>query len=148
MLPLRPPPRPVAPGYPTRSGLLGDSRLRRQALGVLAAAVLTGCAGEPVPPPLSTGGTPPPSVPLPEPRAVPGESSAPQPVPIPLGGAPRPPAPPEQAVPKPLGGLVAPQPQPEPTALRGDVAPVQQPEPAPLRGRTVVQPTPPEPLKP
>ncbi len=144
MLPLRPPPRPVDPGYPTRDRILGDRTLRRQALGVLAAAVLSGCAGEPVPPPQPTGGTPVPTV-TPAPNRLPGEASAPTPPPAP-------PPPPAQPLsePKPvaLGGVVAVPPPPEPAPLRGDVAMPEPPEPAPLRGKVVSDPPPPAPVKP
>ncbi len=163
MLPLRPPPRPVDPGYPTRDRILGDRTLRRQALGVLAAAVLTGCAGEPVPPPQPTGGTPVPAA-TPEPNRLPGEASAPTPQPVPpakpqndpkpvaLGGAVAPSPPPEPVPLKPepvaLGGLVAVPPPPAPEPLRGDVAMPEPPEPAPLRGKVVSDPPPPAPVKP
>lgn len=140
MLPLRPPPRPVDPGYPTRDRILGDRTLRRQALGVLAAAVLSGCAGEPVPPPQPTGGTPVPAA-TPEPNRLPGEVSAPTPPPAP-------PKPPIEPAPVALGGIVAVPPPPEPAPLRGDVATPEQPEPAPLRGKVVSDPPPPAPVKP
>lgn len=149
MLPLRPPPRPVDPGYPTRDRILGDRTLRRQALGVLAAAVLTGCAGEPVPPPQPTGGTPVPAA-TPEPNRLPGEVSAPTPPPAP------PAKPLNEPAPVALGGLVAVPPPPEPAPLRGDVATPQKPEPvkvpppepAPLMGKPVSDPPPPAPVKP
>ena len=127
MLPLCPPSRPLDPGYPTRSRLLGDSALRRHALGVLAAAILAGCAGDPVPPPPPTGGKP--VAPVPAPKALPGEAVAPKPVePAPA------PTPKAEPVPMVSPGIM--------------VAPTPPPEPTPLRGKVAVDPAPPAPVKP
>jgi hypothetical protein len=116
MLPLCPPSLPRDPGYPTRDRILGDRTLRRQVLGVLAAAIFSGCAGEPMPQP-PTAGTPAPTT-APEPAApgkLEGDVAAPQP-PLPV----------------PLRGESAAVQVPEPTPLRGRVV-AEPPPPEPVK---------------
>ena len=121
MIPLQPPVRIAGPAYPTRASLLVDPSLRRHALTVLAAAVLSGCGATPpeLPP---TGGTPPaPASPTATPTALPGLMPPPQPEPVPQ---------PNQLA----GDMVAPPP-PQPQHLRGESSATTIPEPEPLRGR-------------
>jgi hypothetical protein len=111
MLPLSPPARPVDPGYPTRDHVLDDRTLRRQVLSVLAAAILTGCTGEPVP----TG-----------PAGRPPSTTAPQP----SRGAPASPEPGKL-----MGDVISPEPirpkqiEPEPQRLGGAPVPAQPAKP-------------------
>ncbi len=112
-LPLQPPRRPDAPGYPTRARLLADPALRRRALVVLATCALAGCDSAAAP---TTPSVDPPAASTPA-ASEPSEQVEICPemtVTLGFGGAPTAPTPRQM-----VGDMAAPEPPP-PVQLRDE----------------------------